>query len=626
MSSPENSPSKSPGKLATSSNPADSPDHRWPTGHNARPQRVAGQVFPSLGHSTNKNSNSMTETLERLRTLSLESKAMSDSLASEVMPLEESPTGGKSSPYGASEHDDWMARWQRETSTYCTIPNTPDVKSSPTPRYKPLSEDFFTSRTSVTNLRPTPKLQQKTDPALNSSDTNGLHVDSSPSASNVQRLRPHESLPAAGFFMTPWSAPLLQRGYSEGRFPTQHAQGVAAFPPSYGSLPNAPPYVSPPHPGLSPSSLPSFVDSSETKDVYHGSFKAPESEPEKRCSECAGLRHELEFIRLQLAAQQSSLNRIVTEIAAIKSRSVPRPLAVQPSTESHRPPPPWRNPHSATWICGPPPPPPAHPSSMQPPPYPFYYGPYSSPIAPVTAGSKGEHYQANLSRSATELPSLKPDSSPHGAATLSPVTRRQPQQTSERKPSPKRVSFACPMTQSEPDSDGSSEETLVSKVETQLRRKPSNSNTLSKKTSALKKASSSSSVRPKPYPITGSLKHRPTVYSSVSPRSYYGVVQENTKQATSSVRGRQEAEPPTETSSPLQPNPHLPFVVPFEEGGESNSEDLHVRFDATTLFNFMQFWQPRADGPEPLLVDLSLDASTYQDFVGWGRENGSLDL
>lgn len=75
----------------------------------------------------------MTETLERLRTLSLESKAMSDSLASEVMPLEESPTGGKSSPYGASEHDDWMARWQRETSTYCTIPNTLDVKSSPTP-------------------------------------------------------------------------------------------------------------------------------------------------------------------------------------------------------------------------------------------------------------------------------------------------------------------------------------------------------------------------------------------------------------------------------------------------------------------------------------------------------------
>jgi hypothetical protein len=51
-----------------------------------------------------------------------------------------------------------------------------------------------------------------------------------------------------------------------------------------------------------------------------------------------------------------------------------------------------------------------------------------------------------------------------------------------------------------------------------------------------------------------------------------------------------------------------------------------VRFDATTLFNFMQFWQPRADGPEPLLVDLSLDASTYQDFVEWGRENGSLDL
>lgn len=587
---------------------------------------------------------------------------MSDGLVDDASQVENTAAGGKPGPHAASEHDGWMGRWHNDMSYYRAASKDLDSKSSPSSHYG--SDTTTATQTAEPLPSPPPKLHQKVDPGFYNSDADDSGGEPSPFTFARQGYA-HPLFSGMGLHMPPWAAPLPQHYGLKGPIPGAQVEGAGAFPPAYTSPTTAAPHVSHvtlPLPSEEPPAINRFNDLPKA-DHDIGSSACPEtaeSKQDTRCSDCAGLRRELEYICLQLAAQQSSLSRIATELAILRTSNLPpsmkeyavvNPPAPPPSAPA---PPPWRNPHSGAWVNGIPHlrPQVPHPSVMRLSPFPpdqglFWNGWSWTPLPMhLSSGPGMVHYAQGSSptdptaTSATGTSPVKPGPPPNTPAETSPLTKRQPPQVSmERNNAPsKHVSFACPMTQGELDSDDSSEDTLVSRGELSpvrsLRLKTNRAISQQKKTPPpSKKSSPNSSARSKPYPIAGSLKHRPTVYSPKSPRSFYGHVAPEERE--SKLPSRLPNTPqksafhkrPSDGTSPFdRTDSALPFVVPADEGGDSSSEDLHVRFDASTLFNFMQYWQPRADGPQPLQVDLSLDPVTYEDFLRWGCDNGSIRL
>lgn len=629
MSSPNSSPSKCSGEIVIYSfRQANETDQRWPTGHSGRTQRIAGQVFPSLSRSPRKPS--LAETLERLRTISLESKAMSENLIDEISQVEKPAESGEPHPHEAAAHSDWMAGWRSGALSHRNEPQVATTGAS----YDPRTETELTTQSAEPFFVPRSRLSQPNDVTCHCSDAD------SAGPTSAEQEHPRPLLLGSDFFAPLSLSPALARAEKKVQ-QEDKCRSSPAFPPAYASLPRPDLRETwpkrPTHPSDPDSSRDHLLAASNAECPRCTKRAALETAP--KCTDCADLRHELEFIHLQLRAQQSALDRIVAELAT--RRSAPPPGARFSSAQSQTPRPPWRAPYDHLWYAGHGLPP---PHVMRLPPFPPRY--YAD-----------DHWNGNVSEAHTAYPTAFPGtcqepvasvgersstaaprsstinlSSPSGDRTGTPLSAeagRDHNALSLDRRSPKRVSFACPMTQSEAESNDSSEEILISDSDTEKPVPPTPgraSSQLSRKSSPpSKKTSPSSTARLKPFPLTGSFKHQPApVYSPKSPRTFYGNVCSGQESLPRSLRGLGSSGRDAKKMSPGSDDalPHVsdvtsPSVVPTDEERGPDTEALRVRFNARTLSNFMQYWEQNADKDEPLLVSLALDFATYQGFRTW---------
>lgn len=586
----------------------------------------------------------MTETLARLRKISLDSKAMDNELSGEHEQKEQRKAwGGKACRCGTAEESvhaapDWMGQWHNDLAQYRTdIEVTGSEKQSILAASQPEtvsvdSRPFESSRDLLMDCQPTSMYE--TARALNSVKTRSSSTIYKPRGGNANA--DEYSLPSTSSSCCP------SFGRIGARSGTDEC-GDAKPPVPLSPLCDAT------APAAAPSLCQPLSDPATTRPnpVQH--------ERGYQCAQCAHLKQELQALRLQLSTQQMTLNGIAIDLACLKTASAqsqPHSAAAHFTPPSHPWYPPWRStqrPFDHSWAPAPDRRP--HSPPQYDPPAAAFPGrapPVSAPVSDIWGRFPAADDERPKSTDATSQQgpsSLIPEHSPTTAAAsaslivsvdyLHPVdSLRSKLCNDQRNSAPKRVSFACPVTSVEPEQEDEGENAVAPPAKSEVKPSPSlrhgRARPLGKKTSPILKKTSL--ARPRPCSISGSFKYCPDVYTSKSPRSYYGPTSKDgtaTEDAPHFVQPKvisDHAALAGKVCDPAGPINDLPFVRPAKDRVQTRNERLKVRLDGPSLLQFMHYWQPRGAGGEPLFADLSLDPMIYEEFLDWAHNTGTIEL